>query len=185
MAVFLHHSRRRAGDPDISVRIEVTGVQPRVEQLQITPGVHHITVRIKLDDRGRELPGVEFPIENILPVQDQHVVLRIHAYSPQSAQNPAIGKRLWPGQVGFEFGRRCLRACRRGSEDCSRGDDGDAYAHDFYLSGRVKTYRALPFWGCLMSGSMVRGTLRGLPPPSPVGTAIYSLPSTANATGNP
>ena len=37
----------------------------------------------------------------------------------------------------------------------------------------------------LISGAIAAGTLRGLPPPSPVITAIYCFPSTLKVTGKP
>ena len=36
-----------------------------------------------------------------------------------------------------------------------------------------------------MSGARARGAARGLPPPRPVATAMYCLPSAANEIGNP
>src|SRR2546428_6403448 len=54
-----------------------------------------------------------------------------------------------------------------------------------YLSGSVKTYSALPFSGWWMSGAIVRGTCLGLPPPRPVGTAMYCLPAMLNEIGKP
>src|SRR5579862_7178552 len=51
--------------------------------------------------------------------------------------------------------------------------------------GNPKTYNAWPLCGILISGAIAAGTLRGLPPPSPVITAMYCLPSTLNVTGKP
>src|SRR5215813_15006906 len=44
------------------------------------------------------------------------------------------------------------------------------------------TYNAAPEFGGLISGAIVRGTLRGLPPPRPVVTAMYCLSPMANET---
>ena len=57
-------------------------------------------------------------------------------------------------------------------------------SEDIYSSS-VNTYSAFPVWGCRTSGEIVRGTFRGLPPPSPVVTAMYCLPPTVNETGKP
>ena len=46
-----------------------------------------------------------------------------------------------------------------------------------YFLGNSNTYSAWPSFGCLISGEIARGTCRGLPPPSPVVTAMYCLPS--------
>src|SRR5687768_184702 len=55
----------------------------------------------------------------------------------------------------------------------------------YLLSGRANTYSACPVVGTLISGASVDGTSRGLPPPSPVVTATYCLPSTENVIGKP
>ena len=42
----------------------------------------------------------------------------------------------------------------------------------------ANTYSAFPVSGCTMSGLSSDGTRRGLPPPRPVETAMYWVPST-------
>src|SRR6266850_7249616 len=55
----------------------------------------------------------------------------------------------------------------------------------YLLSGSAKTYNAFPVAGGCSSGAIVAGTARGLPPPFPVATATYCLPSILNVTGKP
>ena len=77
--VFLHHAGRGARDPDVVVLVEVAGVQPRIEQLRVAPGIDDVAVRIELDDRRRESSRVQLAVEHVLPVEDEHVVLRVDA----------------------------------------------------------------------------------------------------------
>ncbi len=51
--------------------------------------------------------------------------------------------------------------------------------------GNANTYSAWPRFGGRISGVIVAGTPRGLPPPKPVATAMYCLPSTAKLIGKP
>src|SRR5687767_5263314 len=59
------------------------------------------------------------------------------------------------------------------------------WAGTYLRSGNANTYSACPVVGTLISGAIVAGTSRGLPPPSPVVTATYCLPSTLKEIGNP
>src|SRR4029450_3156952 len=52
-------------------------------------------------------------------------------------------------------------------------------------SGSANTYIAFPVAGGCSSGAIVAGTSRGLPPPLPVMTAMYCLPSMLKVTGKP
>jgi hypothetical protein len=53
------------------------------------------------------------------------------------------------------------------------------------IYGNAKTYKAWPLCGILISGAIAAGTLRGLPPPNPVITAMYCFPSALYVTGKP
>ena len=52
-------------------------MQPRVEKLRIAPGVDDITCGIELDDRRSQLAAVQVAFNDILPIEDEHVVLSI------------------------------------------------------------------------------------------------------------
>ena len=96
MRIFLDHPRRRARDPHIAILVEMAGVQARIDQLRIAPGVHHITRRIEFDDRGRQFSRIQLASKNVLPVQNEDMVLCIDANATQAAQHPLVRQRFGP-----------------------------------------------------------------------------------------
>ena len=79
-----------------------------IEQLGIAPGMHDVAGGIELDQRRRETPGVELVRQHVLAVEDEHVVLGVGAQAAKSAEDPMVGQRLRPAEVGLVM-RRALR----------------------------------------------------------------------------
>ena len=129
VCVFLHHAGGRARDPDVVVLVRVAGVEPWIEQRWITPGIDHVAFNVELDDRWRESARVQLAIENVLPVEDEHVILRIDAGSAQASEHPAIGQRLRPVDVGFIVRRRAgLRVGEVSTDERGRDSEDRARA---------------------------------------------------------
>ena len=72
--------------------------------------------------------------------------------------------------------RRAAGAARLPNQTRTRQADRNRFPAAY--GRRANTYSALPVSGCATSGLSSAGTRRGLPPPSPVGTATYWTPST-------
>src|SRR5438105_2863384 len=77
--IFLHHTGWSAGNPHVVVFIGVTTVETRFEELRITPRIHHVTGRIKLNNKGSQAAGVQIAVNDVLPVEDEYMVLAIDA----------------------------------------------------------------------------------------------------------
>ena len=87
----------------------MTTVEARLEKICIAPGVDHVARGIDLDDRRRHVPGVQLSFDDVLPVQDEHGVLGIHAGSAQPSQHPSVRQGLRPIHIGLVLRRAALR----------------------------------------------------------------------------
>ena len=79
MRVFLHHAGWGARDPDVVVAVHVAGMESWIEQLQITPGIDHVALRVELDDGRRQSSGAQLAVEHVLSIEDEHVTLSVDA----------------------------------------------------------------------------------------------------------
>jgi len=94
MRVFLNHSGRRTSNPDVVVLVRSARVKAGIKKLRIARGIDHIACWIELDDRRSELTPVQIAFDNILPVQNEDVVLRVDANPAQTSKHPAVWQRL-------------------------------------------------------------------------------------------
>ena len=101
MGIFLNHAGRGARDPHIVVRVEMTAVEARhrgggsrrcfdgfIEQLGISPGVDHFAGGIELDQGRRQAAGVQLALHDVLPIEDEHMILGIDA-DPAKPPSPS------------------------------------------------------------------------------------------------
>jgi hypothetical protein len=121
MGVFLDHAARRACDPDIVVRVEMAGVQSELDwtisqardsaldKIGIAPGMDHLAGRVELDHERREMPGIEFAIQDVLTIEKEHVVLRIDAVAAETTRDPQVREGLWEGEIDLVARRDALR----------------------------------------------------------------------------
>src|SRR5262252_10609745 len=75
MGKFLNDAGGSCRDPEIVVLVEVATVQARVEKLRVTPRVDNVAGGVELDDRRGQAPRMKLRFQNILPVENDHVVL--------------------------------------------------------------------------------------------------------------
>src|SRR5207248_2470062 len=72
----------------------------------------------------------ELGLVHILPIEHQHVILRVHAQATETAIDPIVRERLVPGCVERVTRHRALRARRGGGHryggDCKNGAGADA-----------------------------------------------------------
>jgi len=69
----------------------------------------HLTGGIELDHQRSQMPGVQFAVEHVLAIEEEHVVLRIDAMAAEPARNPPIRKRLREGDIDLVARRGALR----------------------------------------------------------------------------
>src|SRR6267142_5565298 len=117
--IFLHHAVWSASDPHVVVLIEVTAVEACFEKLGIAPRINHVARGINLNYERSHAPGVQVDVQDILPIEDEYVVLAIHADSAQPSKHPSVWQRLRPGQIDLVLRRSVLRMRRRRTKDPS------------------------------------------------------------------
>jgi hypothetical protein len=110
--VFLHDPIGVAGDPQIVVAIDEAAVNRFRDNFGIAERIDDVAFGIELNDGGSGGAGFSFLLFQILPVHNEHVVLRIDADATQPSGYPIIGERPGPIRIHFEPGRR--RSCSRG-----------------------------------------------------------------------
>ena len=47
----------------------------------------HLAGGIELDHERRQMPGIQFTVQHVLAIEEEHVVLRIDAMSAEPARN--------------------------------------------------------------------------------------------------
>ena len=70
--------------------------------------MHDVAFGVELDQRRREVAGVELVRQHVLPVEDEHVVVGVDAQAAEATHDPVIGQRLRPSEVGLVM-RHVLR----------------------------------------------------------------------------
>ena len=66
----------------------------------------HLAGGIELDHERRQMPGIQFTVQHVLAIEEEHVVLRIDAMSAEPARNPSIRKPLREGDIDLVARRR-------------------------------------------------------------------------------
>ncbi|PYS14775.1 MAG: hypothetical protein DMG15_06870 [Acidobacteria bacterium] len=107
--IFLNHPGGRTRDPDIVVLIHAARMQPRIEKLRIAPGIDDITCRIEFNNRRSQFAAIQVAFDDILPIENEDMVLSINTDAAQSSEHPAVGQRLRPGNIGLISRRSRLR----------------------------------------------------------------------------
>jgi len=69
----------------------------------------HLAGRVELDHQRREMPGIEFAIQDILTIEKQHVVLRIDAVAAETARDPQVREGLREAEIDLVARRDALR----------------------------------------------------------------------------
>src|ERR1700756_3513569 len=69
----------------------------------------HLAGRVEFDHQRREMPGIEFAIQDILTIEKEHVVLRIDAVAAEAARDPQVREGLREGDINLVARRDTLR----------------------------------------------------------------------------
>src|SRR5215475_3554341 len=92
----------------------------------------HLAGRVEFDHQRREMPGIEFAIQDILTIEKEHAVLRIDTVAAETARDPHVREGLREGDIDLVARRDTLRPgisdtpqrrptkTRRESHDCRR-----------------------------------------------------------------
>src|ERR1700690_3986115 len=124
MAVFLDDSVAIARRPEIVLIVNGAAVRDIRNDFPIAKAVHHIAVGIEFDIRRRLLRNFRFLVCHVIAINDENVILCIHAYTAHLTDYPFSRQRLWPVGIDNEFRTAALRLR---PADYSHGDH-DAYA---------------------------------------------------------
>ena len=85
-------------------------MQPRIENRWIAPRVDDLARWIQLDDERRHSAGVQVRLENVLPVENEDVILIVDADTAQASENPLVRQRLRPRAIDLVTRSAGLRA---------------------------------------------------------------------------
>ena len=119
VTVFLDDSIAIAGCPKIILIIDFAAVGDIRNDIPVAEAIHHISVGIEFDVRWRLLRDLRFFVCHVTPINDEHVILRVHTYAADLSDYPSSWQRLRP--VGID---RVFRppALRLNLTDDSEGD---------------------------------------------------------------
>ena len=109
VAVFLNDSVAVAGGPEIVFVVDYAAVSRVRHRFPVAEGIHNLAIGIELDER-RSLPGdFSLLVRYVVPIDDKHVILIVHADAAYLAGDPILGQRFWPCGIHFELWRAALR----------------------------------------------------------------------------
>ena len=97
-------------------------VQPWVTfgtAFQSPKAIHYIAIGIEFDERWRLLRNFPFLVCHVIAINDEDVVLCVHAYAADLSNCPFVRQRLWP--VGIDGESRTVGLRLRATDD-SHGD---------------------------------------------------------------
>ena len=80
-----------------------------LDEIGIAPRMDHLAGRVELDHQRREMPGIEFAVQDVLTIEKEHVVLRIDAVAAETARDPQVRERFREGDVDLVARRDALR----------------------------------------------------------------------------
>src|SRR5580704_6913254 len=137
VAVFLKDSVAVAGSPEIVFVVDYAAVSRVRHRFPVAEAVHDFAIGIELDER-RGLPGdVSLLGRYVVPIDDKHVILVVHADAAYLAGDPILGQRFRPGGIYLELWRAALRQhLAKGSEQ-----DKEAETQRYLLS---KSHLVIP-----------------------------------------
>ena len=141
--------RRGAGDPDEALRVGDHRLQrggPQRVMVGIAPGVHHVALRVQLDDLGAQHAAQAVAVDvaadlvrlgSAIAVDEPDVVHVIHMDPGDLLHAPAVGERLRPERIHLVerrpvFVQRLsldhLRVSRRSTGKRQTGADDEGHA---------------------------------------------------------
>src|SRR6202162_1002392 len=109
VTVFLNDSIAIAGCPKIALVVDDAAVGDIRNLFPVAEAIHYVAVGIEFDVRRGLLRNFRFLVRHILPIDDENVILRVHAYTADLSEYPVFRQRLWPAGIDHEFRTTALR----------------------------------------------------------------------------
>jgi hypothetical protein len=81
----------------------------------VAEAIHHIAVGIEFDVRWRLLRNLRFLVCHVIPINDENVILCVHADTADLSDYPFSRQRLWP--IGIDHEYRAMALCLRATDD--------------------------------------------------------------------
>ena len=81
MTVFLDDSIAVASSPKIVLIVDGAAVGDIRSDFPVAEAIHHIAVGIEFDVRWRLLRNLRFLVCHVIPINDENVILCVHAYT--------------------------------------------------------------------------------------------------------
>ena len=75
----------------------------------VAKAIHHIAVGIEFNVRWRLLRNFPFLVGHVIAINDEDVILCVHAYTADLSDYPFLRQRLWPVGIDNEFRTAALR----------------------------------------------------------------------------
>src|SRR6202021_1119816 len=120
VTVFLNDSIAIAGGPEIVLIVDDAPVGDIRNLSPVAEAIHYVAVGIEFDVRRGLLHNFRFLVRHIIPIDDENVVLRVHAYTAHLSDYPIFRQRLWPVGIDHEFRTTALRLYRTANSQSSR-----------------------------------------------------------------
>src|SRR5208282_2026808 len=124
VTVFLDDSIAIACSPKIVLIVNGAAAGDIWNDFPVTEAIHYTAVRIEFNVRWRLLCNFRFLVCHVIAINNEDVILRIHAHAAHLSDYPFFRKRFWPIGIDNEFG---TAAQRLRPADASKGDH-EAYA---------------------------------------------------------
>jgi hypothetical protein len=109
VTVFLDDSIAIAGGPKIVLIVDEAAVGNIRNDFPVAKAIHYIAVGIEFDIGWRLLRNFRFLVRHVIPINDENVILCVHAYTAHLSDYPVFRQRLWPVGIDHEFRATALR----------------------------------------------------------------------------
>jgi hypothetical protein len=124
VTVFLDDSIAIASRPKIVLIVNDAAVGCIRNDVPVAEAIHNIAVGIEFDVRWRLLCNFRLLACHVIPINDENVILCVHAYTAYLSGYPFFKQRLWPAGIDYEF--RATALCLHAAHDSQGGHE--AYA---------------------------------------------------------
>src|SRR5262245_6626537 len=84
---------------------------------------------IEFDERRSEARRVQIALIDVLAIQNQHVIVGVHANATEPAKRPLVGQWLRPGEIGLVLHGALLSADAGGERERRRRDEQQSNLH--------------------------------------------------------
>jgi hypothetical protein len=134
VAVFLNDSVAVASGPKIVFMVDYAAVGRDRRRFPVAEGIYNLAIGIELDKR-RSLPGdFSLLVRYVVPINDKHMILIVHADTADLARDPILGQRFWPRGIHFELGHVALRQrTANGSKQDEKAEAQRNFPSKFHL----------------------------------------------------